>query len=114
MLIDYDGCDQWEECEEMKEIKDVESDVEGDGMEQQDRCLSAGRAGNPLDRTGATRHELSQRAVTQATEDTVLIDIVDDEDDWIAPMVKEAYFNQQRMLMTHFKVVSEKNEVKWV
>jgi hypothetical protein len=51
----------------MKEIKDVESDVEGDGTEQRDRCLRAGPAGNPLDHIGATRHELCQRAVSQAT-----------------------------------------------
>jgi hypothetical protein len=30
MLIDYDGCDHWEQSKEMKEIEDVESDVEGD------------------------------------------------------------------------------------
>jgi hypothetical protein len=33
MLIDYDGHDHWEEHEEMKEIEDVKSDVEGDGTE---------------------------------------------------------------------------------
>jgi hypothetical protein len=33
MLIDYDGRDHWEDGEEMKEIEDVKSDVEGDGTE---------------------------------------------------------------------------------
>jgi hypothetical protein len=43
-----------------------------------------------------------------------LVDIEDDKDDFIPPTVKEAYFNQRRMLMNHFKVASEKNKVKWV
>jgi hypothetical protein len=114
LLIDYDGHDDWEEREEMMDFEDVESDIEGDGMERRDQCLRAGRAGNPLDCIGSTRHELHQRAVTQATEDTVLVDIEDDEDDFIPPMVKQAYFNRQQMLMTHFKVASAKNEIKWV
>jgi hypothetical protein len=31
MLIDYDGHDDWEECDKMKDIDDVESDVESNG-----------------------------------------------------------------------------------
>jgi hypothetical protein len=42
MLIDYDGHADWEECEEMKNIEDVESDVEGDGAERWDQWLKAG------------------------------------------------------------------------
>jgi hypothetical protein len=63
MLIDYDGCDDWEELEEMKDIEDVESDVEGDGAEQWDQSLTASHAENPLNQIGATRHELRQPAV---------------------------------------------------
>jgi hypothetical protein len=33
-LIDYDGRDDWEEREEMKDIEDVESYVEGDVANQ--------------------------------------------------------------------------------
>jgi hypothetical protein len=42
MLIDYDGCDDWEERKEMKDIEDVESDIEGNGVEQWSQCLWAG------------------------------------------------------------------------
>jgi hypothetical protein len=57
--------------------------------------------------------ELRQRAVSRATtDDTVLVDIKEDEDDRIPATVKEAYLNRQKMLMTHFKVASDKNEVR--
>jgi hypothetical protein len=40
----------------------------------------------------------------------------EDEDNHIPATMKEAYLNRQRMLMTHFKDASEKNEVllMWV
>jgi hypothetical protein len=61
----------------------------------------------------STRHELHQQAVSNATDDEVLVDIVEeDEDNPVPATVKEAYLNQQRMLLSHFKVASEKNEVK--
>ena len=113
MLINYDGRDDQEEREELKDLEDVESDVEGDGEERRDECLQKKRAKNPLSRIGASRHELRQRAVSRATtDDTVLVDIKEDEDDRIPATVKEAYLNRQKMRMTHFKVASDKNEVR--
>jgi hypothetical protein len=94
-------------------IEDVESDVAGDGAEQQDECLRAGHAKNPLNWIGATRHELCQWAVSKATDDIVLVDIVEKgEDDPVRATVKEAYLNHQKMLMAHFKVASDKNKVE--
>jgi hypothetical protein len=40
--------------------------------------------------------------------------VEEDEDTPVPATVKEAYFNQQRKLMIHIKVASEKNKVKWV
>jgi hypothetical protein len=51
----------------------------------------------------------------KATDDFVLlVDVEEEDDDHIPSTLKEAYLNQQRMLKTHFKVASEKKEVKWV
>ena len=102
MLIDYDGTDGWEEIrEEMMEIEEVESDVEGDGVERRDHCLRAGWGRNPLDRIGATRHELRQWALTQMTttdnnilaDNNNLVGFDDDdlEEDPIASSVKDDY-----------------------
>jgi hypothetical protein len=95
MLIDYDGRDDWEEHEEMKDTEDMESDVEGDGADPQGRSLMAGRAAeNPLNRICATRHELRPRAVSKATDHIILVDIEEEEDDQIpSTAVKEAYLN---------------------
>jgi hypothetical protein len=34
MLIEYDGFDEWEDQEEIRELEEAESDIEGDGEEQ--------------------------------------------------------------------------------
>ena len=77
--------------------------------------ICAGRRKEPESCIGATRHELRQRAISQ-TEDPQVLDIEDDEaDDMTVPAsVKEAYSNRRQMLMMHFKVALDKNEVKWV
>jgi hypothetical protein len=38
--------------------------------------------------------------------------VEEDEDDPVLATVKEAYLNHQKMLMTHFKVASDKNKVE--
>ncbi len=116
MLIENDGFDEWEDQEEIRELEEAESDIEGGGEERQRMAsLRAGRRKKPESRIGATRHELRQQAISQ-DEDPQVLDIEDDEaDDMIVPAsVKEAYSNRHQMLMMHFKVASDKNEVKWV
>jgi hypothetical protein len=115
MLIEYDGFDEWEDQEEIRDFEETESDIEGDGEEQRMASLHAGRRKEPESCIGATRHELRQLAVLQS-ENARVLDIEEDEaDDMTVPAtVKEAYLNRRQMLMMHFKVASDKNEVKWV
>jgi len=115
MLIQYDGFDEWEDREEIREFEETESDIEGDGEERRMASLHAGRRKEPESRIGATRHELRQRAILQ-NEDATVLDIEEDAaDDMTVPAtVKEAYLTRRQILMMHFKVASDKNEVKWV
>jgi hypothetical protein len=53
------------------------------------------RQNNPLSQIGATRHELGQWAVSNATDDVVLVDIVEEDlDNPVPATVKDAYLNQ--------------------
>jgi ketosteroid isomerase-like protein len=94
----------------MKDIRDVGSN----GADLLGRSLRVSHAENLLKWISATRHELLQRTVSKTTDDIVLVDIEEEEDDQIPSTVKEAYLDWQRMLMPHFKVASEKSKVKWV
>jgi hypothetical protein len=70
LLIDYDGRDSWEERDELKDLEDVESDVEGDGQARRDACLQTLRAKNSLlyrlasSKLGEFKHEVYNKPIS--------------------------------------------------
>lgn len=119
MLIDWDGNDDWEERVEFQELEEAESDIEDDGEVRRDASLRRGRAANPLERVGLTRHRLRQQGVVSATDDdnaTVTNDDCDEGENngvAVSSTAKQAYLERRQMLVKHYEIASKKGEVKW-